>query len=112
MLLVACLWSLASFIMDLVLFLSLSDVYAHKPLQAESEDNNRLLDAVHIPDHKVSYAIHQEINDRGEVDYYSFDAKEGDELYVEMTIPKLAGLESVIPSNARIVHRIIYEYIV
>ena len=106
MLLVACLWSLASFIMALVLFLSLSNVYAHKPLQAESEDNNRLLDAVHIPDHKVSYAIHQEINDRGEVDYYSFDAKEGDELYVEMTIPKLAGLESFTPSIALIGHGI------
>lgn len=110
MLLVAFSRSLASFIiMVLMLFLSLSNVYAHKPLQAESDSNNRLLDAVHIPDHKVSYAIHQEINDPGEVDYYSFDAKEGDELYVEMTIPKLAGLESFTPSIALIGHGISSE---
>ncbi len=107
MLLIAFPRLLAAFIiMVLMLFLSLSNVYAHKPLQAESDNNNRLLDAVHIPDHKVSYAIHQEINDPGEVDYYSFDAKEGDELYVEMTIPKLAGLESFTPSIALIGHGI------
>ncbi|MEP0824814.1 MAG: hypothetical protein HRF40_04955, partial [Nitrososphaera sp.] len=43
------------------------------------------------------------------VDYYSFDAKEGDELYVEMTIPKLAGLESFTPSIALIGHGISSE---
>ncbi len=84
-----------------MLFFSLSNVYAHKPLQAEP-DNNRLLDAVLIPDHKVSYAIHQEINGPGEVDYYYFDAKEGEDLYVQMTIPKLTGLESFTPSIALI----------
>ena len=80
---------------------SFSIAHAHKPLEVES-DNNSILDAVKIPDHKISWAINQEIQNTGEVDYYSFDAKKDEELYVEMTVPKLAELESFTPSVALI----------
>jgi hypothetical protein len=80
---------------------SFSVAHAHKPLEVES-DNNSISDAVKIPDHKISWAIYQEIHNTGEVDYYSFDTKKDEELYVEMAIPKLTELESFTPSVALI----------
>jgi hypothetical protein len=82
-----------------VLISLFSTAHAHKPLEVES-DNNSMLDAMQIPDHEISWAINQELQNAGEVDYYSFDANKGDELFAEMTVPKLAGLESFTPSVA------------
>jgi hypothetical protein len=49
-------------------------VYAHKPLT--SDNNNVLEGATKIPEHKVSWAIYQELEGTEEVEYYRFSARQ------------------------------------
>jgi hypothetical protein len=87
-------------IMNAVFFFSLasifSSVYAHKPLA--SDNNNVLEGATQIPDHKVSWAIYQELEGTEEVDYYRFSARQGDRFYMHVTIPDIEKFQSFSPT--------------
>ena len=75
---------------------SISPVYAHKLI---SHDNShRDFDsALVIPDHKISWAIYENLG-VSETKFYTFDAKKGDSFYASIVIPKLDGLENYSPS--------------
>ena len=87
-------------IMNAVFFFSLASilpsVYAHKPLA--SDNNNVLEGATKIPDHKVSWAIYQELEGTEEVDYYRFSARQGDRFYMQVTIPDIEKFQSFSPT--------------
>ena len=75
---------------------SISPVYAHKLIS--HDDSHRDFDsALVIPDHKISWAIYENLG-VSETKFYTFDAKKGDSFYASIVIPKLEGLENYSPS--------------
>ena len=81
----------------LVLIISVFDVaYGHKLIL--HDDSHRELDlALKIPDHKISWAIYENLG-TNEAKYYTFDAKKGDSFYASIVIPKIQGLEEYSPT--------------
>jgi len=79
----------------IILFAS-SPAYAHKLIT--HDDSHRDIDnALKIPDHKISWAIYENLG-VNEARFYSFDAKKGESLYASIVIPKIEGLEKYSPT--------------
>jgi len=79
----------------IILFAS-SPAYAHKLIT--HDDSHRDIDnALKIPDHKISWAIYENLG-INEAKFYSFDAKKGESLYASIVIPKIEGLEKYSPT--------------
>ena len=83
-----------------IFLIALPPVYAHKPLQSDGS-NTTFENALIIPDHKISWAIYEEL-DPYQTKFYSFDAKKGESFYSSIVIPKLERLENYKPSMALI----------
>ena len=77
-------------------FLVTSPAYGHKLIL--HDDSHRSLEtALVIPDHKISWAIYENLETDG-AKFYTFDAKEGDSFYASIVIPKIEGLEEYAPN--------------
>ena len=75
---------------------SASPAYGHKLIN--HDDSHRSFDsALHIPDHKISWAIYENLG-ANEAKFYIFDAKKGDSFYASIVVPKISGLEEYSPS--------------
>ena len=75
---------------------SISPAFGHKLIS--HDDSHRDFDsALVIPDHKISWAIYENLGVE-ETKFYTFDAKKGDSFYASIVIPKLDGLENYSPS--------------
>jgi len=76
--------------------ISISPAYGHKLIS--HDDSHRDFDsALVIPDHKISWAIYENLGVE-EAKFYTFDAKKGDSFYASIVVPKLDGLENYSPS--------------
>ena len=82
----------------IVLFgsLFLSPAYGHKPI-SHDETHTSFETALVIPDHKISWAIYEDLG-VDEAKFYSFEAKKGDSFYASLVIPKIKGLEEYSPT--------------
>ena len=70
--------------------------YGHKLIT--HDDAHRSLDtALEILDHKISWAIYENLGPNEEK-FYSFEAKPGDSFYASIVIPKITGLEEYSPT--------------
>ena len=76
--------------------LFLSPAYGHK-LISHDETHTSFETALVIPDHKISWAIYENLG-VGEAKFYSFEAKKGDSFYASIVIPKIQGLEEYSPT--------------
>ena len=75
---------------------SISPAFGHKLIS--HDDSHRDFDsALVIPDHKISWAIYENLGVE-EAKFYTFDAKKGDSFYASIVVPKLDGLENYSPS--------------
>ena len=73
------------------MLISISPAYGHKLIS--HDDSHRDFDsALVIPDHKISWAIYENLGVE-ESKFYTFDAKKGDSFYASIVIPNLEGLE-------------------
>ena len=80
----------------LMIIISTSPAYGHKLIS--HDDSHRDFDsALVIPDHKISWAIYDNLGVE-ETKFYTFDAKKGDSFYASIVIPKLDGLQNYSPS--------------
>ena len=80
----------------IAMIISLSPAYGHKLIS--HDDSHRDFDsALVIPDHKISWAIYENLG-TNETKFYTFDAKKGDSFYASIVIPNLDGLEKYSPS--------------
>ena len=97
-------------ILVLVIALSImatSPAYGHKLIS--HDDSHRSFDqALSIPDHKISWAIYENLG-VNEAKYYSFEAKKGDSFYASIVIPKIQGLEEYAPTIVLVDPRFIQE---
>ncbi len=76
--------------------ISISPAFGHKLIS--HDDSHRDFDsALVIPDHKISWAIYENLGVE-ETKFYTFDAKKGDSFYASIVIFKLDGLENYSPS--------------
>ena len=79
-----------------MMLIAISPAYGHKLIS--HDDSHRDFDsALVIPDHKISWAIYENLGVE-ESKFYTFDAKKGDSFYASIVIPKLEGLEKYSPS--------------
>ena len=79
-----------------MMLISISPAYGHKLIS--HDDSHRDFDsALVIPDHKISWAIYENLGVE-ESKFYTFDAKKGDSFYASIVIPNLEGLEKYSPS--------------
>lgn len=69
---------------------------AHKLISHDNTHQN-FESALFIPDHKISWAIYEDL-DMNDAKYYTFDAKKGDLLYAGIVVPKISGLEKYAPT--------------
>ena len=76
--------------------ISFGPAYGHK-LISHDDAHRDFESALEIPDHKVSWAIYENLG-ANEAKFYSFDAKEGDSFYASIVIPKINGLEYYSPT--------------
>ena len=84
------------FLVFVLVLVAFPSVYAHKLIS--HDDSHRDLDsALQIPDHKISWAIYENLGENG-AKFYTFYAKEGDSLYTSIVIPKISGLEDYSPT--------------
>ena len=72
--------------------------FAHAHKLISHDDSHRDFEsALVIPDHKISWAIYDNLGVE-ESKFYTFDAKKDDSFYASIVIPKLEGLENYSPS--------------
>lgn len=90
-------------IMNAVFFFSLASIFpiVHAPHKPLASDNSNVLEgATKIPDHKISWAIYQELEGTEEVDYYRFSARQGEIgfLHAGKTILDIEKFQSFSPA--------------
>lgn len=71
-------------------------VSAHKPI-FENKDTS-INSPIVIDNHQISYAIYAELDGKNDVDFYEFEAKEGQNFYIEMLVPKIKSNENFQPN--------------
>jgi hypothetical protein len=94
-------YSFSMALIVLILFLSSkSNVLAHVPLDtsAPATKENPIL----VEDHQISWAAYNQLDKAGDVDYYSFKAEQGEEIYFSMVIPVIDRYKNFKPAVALI----------
>lgn len=77
-------------------FLVANPAFGHKLIS--HDDSHRSFEtALTIPDHKISWAIYENLEADG-AKFYSFEAKRGESFYASIVIPKIQGLEEYSPT--------------
>jgi len=84
------------FLVFVLVLVAFPSVYAHK-LISHDDSHRDLESALQIPDHKISWAIYENLGEN-EAKFYTFYAKQGDSLYTSIVIPKISGLEDYSPT--------------
>ena len=84
------------FVLFLLILVSTNQAFAHK-LISHDDSHRDYESALVIPDHKISWAIYENLG-TNEAKYYTFDAKKGDSFYASIVIPKIPGLEFYSPT--------------
>jgi len=79
-----------------IILVSLNPAYGHK-LISHDDTHRNFESALKIPDHKVSWAIYENLGEN-EAKFYTFEANEGDSFYASIVVPKINGLEEYSPT--------------
>ena len=79
-----------------IILVSLNTAYGHK-LISHDDTHRNFESALKIPDHKVSWAIYENLGE-SEAKFYTFDANKGDSFYASIVVPKIEGLEEYSPT--------------
>jgi len=100
-----------------LILVSTNQAFGHK-LISHDDSHRDFESALFIPDHKISWAIYENLG-TNEAKYYTFDAKKGDSFYASIVIPKIQGLEYYSPTinfidpdqdeNKFLVNKVLYE---
>ena len=83
-------------ILFFIILVSLNPAYGHK-LISHDDTHRNFESALKIPDHKVSWAIYENLGEN-EAKFYTFEANEGDSFYASIVVPKINGLEEYSPT--------------
>ena len=95
-----CMKELVLLILIISAVVTTSEVFGHKPISSDGTNTN-FQNSLEIPDHKISWAIYEQIEPY-QTKFYKFEAQEGDSFYTSIVIPKLERFENFIPGLALI----------
>ncbi len=79
-----------------IIIITTGPAHAHKLITHDGTHTD-FDSALHIPNHRISWAIYDNLDANG-VKFYTFEAKHGDPFYASILIPKINGLEEYSPS--------------
>lgn len=88
------------FLTLVILIFCITVVSAHKPIFEGSDTT--LKNPQVVPNHKTSYAVYGEIEDKNDVDFVKFSAKSGEDFYIQITKPAIKSNEEFKPYIALI----------
>ena len=77
-----------------------SDALAHVPLDTSGSASKK--EPIFVEDHQISWAAYNQLEKAGDVDYYSFKAEQGEEIYFSMVIPVIDRYQNFKPDLALI----------
>jgi len=93
----------------LIFVLSLrSNVLAHIPLDTSGPASKE--EPIFVEDHQISWAAYNQLNRPEDVDYYSFNVNQGEEIYFSMVIPVIERYKNFKPDIALIGSGLDSEY--
>ena len=84
------------FMILMLVLISTNQAFGHK-LISHDDSHRNFESALVIPDHKISWAIYDNLG-VNEAKFYTFEAKKGDSFYASIVIPKIQGLENYAPT--------------
>jgi hypothetical protein len=85
-------------ILFVLLIFSFQVANGHKPLEVANNGNNDFSTAKEIPNHRISWAIYEELSGNNRIHYYKFNADKGERLYAQISIPKIEKFSNFSPS--------------
>ncbi|CCU78654.1 hypothetical protein HSACCH_00793 [Halanaerobium saccharolyticum subsp. saccharolyticum DSM 6643] len=77
-----------------------SDAQAHVPLDTSGAASKK--EPIFVEDHQISWAAYNQLEQAGDVDYYSFKAEQGEDIYFSMVIPVIDRYQDFKPDLALI----------
>ncbi|MCA1554209.1 MAG: hypothetical protein LC737_07515, partial [Chloroflexi bacterium] len=72
--------------------MSASAAFAHLPIFVQPLSNNTRAAAVRIANPDVSWAVYAQLTHSGEVNFYTFEGKQGQRIAISMLVPHIATL--------------------
>ncbi|MFN2363552.1 MAG: hypothetical protein ABR596_04570 [Halarsenatibacteraceae bacterium] len=94
-------YSFSIVLIVLMLILSFkSNVLAHVPLDTSKSAAKE--DPIFVEDHQISWAAYNQLETAEDVDFYSFKAEQGEEIYFSMVIPVIDRYQNFKPDLALI----------
>jgi hypothetical protein len=92
---------LSTILIILTLILSFkSNALAHIPLDTSVSASKK--DPIFIEDHQISWAAYNQLEEVGDIDYYTFKVEQGEEIYFSMVIPEIERYQNFRPDVALI----------
>jgi len=92
-------FSVVLIILILILIIK-STALAHIPLDTSALATKE--EPIFVEDHQISWAAYNQLDNAGDVDYYSFQAEQGEEIYFSMVIPEIERYKNFKPDLALI----------
>jgi hypothetical protein len=93
--------SFSAVLIILILILIIkSTALAHIPLDTSISATKA--EPIFVKDHQISWAAYNQLDNAGDVDYYSFQAEQGEEIYFSMVIPEIEKYQNFRPDMALI----------
>lgn len=77
-----------------------STALAHIPL--DTSGSNSREDPIFVEDHQISWAAYNQLEEVGDIDYYTFKVEQGEEIYFSMVIPEIERYQNFKPNVALI----------
>lgn len=88
------------FLILILIFSFKSVALAHIPLDTSGSASKE--DPIFVEDHQISWAAYNQLEQAGDVDYYSFKAEQSEEIYFSMVIPLIERYQNFKPDLALI----------
>lgn len=92
-------FSVVLIILILILIIK-STALAHIPLDTSISATKA--EPIFVKDHQISWAAYNQLDNAGDVDYYSFQVEQGEEIYFSMVIPEIERYQNFRPDLALI----------
>jgi hypothetical protein len=81
--------TIAVTILLILLIFSFQMANGHKPLEVDDHSNSDFSTAKEIPNHRISWAIYEQLSGNNRIHYYKLTADKGERLYAQISIPRI-----------------------
>ena len=86
--------------LSIIIILSTNITLAHRPLDTDGPATRE--EPIIVSNHKLSWAAYNQLTTPNDVDYYRFQAQQGDKIYASLLVPEIERLKEFNPDLALI----------